>query len=156
DLLDDNPLCEAIIASTSELHFDRRVPARVVRTLAHGILRDPPLARRVAASVLTRVWRMKADLIAARSRVSKLSFFVHDFMDACRLEGIGSTRVPSWQSLSMGQSRCAYTMPSATPSFSSGDQFWDPLSGQITSGQPTGTFGQPVPMPVVKVTPSRQ
>src|SRR5262249_16200891 len=32
-----------------------------------------------------------------------------------------------------------------------GDQFWDPLSGQITSGQPTGTFGQPVPMPVVKL-----
>src|SRR5262249_59805187 len=61
---------------------------------------------------------MKADLIAARGRVSKLSCFVHDLMDACQLERIGSTRVPSWQSLSMGQSRCAYTMPSATPSFS--------------------------------------
>jgi MoaA/NifB/PqqE/SkfB family radical SAM enzyme len=152
DLLDDKPLCEAIIASTSELHFDRRVPARVVRTLARGILRDPPLARRVAASALTRVWRMKADLIAARGRVSKLSFFVHDFMDACRLErdridACAFMAVTQHGPISMclhNAKRDAFILSPVELRGPHGHQFWDPLSGQITSGQPTGTFGQPL------------
>jgi len=47
---------------------------------AHGV---PMLA---AFFVANSTWQMRRDLITARGRVSKVSFFIHNFMDACRLE----------------------------------------------------------------------
>ena len=55
------------------------------------------------------VWRLRADLFAARGRVHKLTFFTHNFMDACQLD---ADRVDACVFMAMTQdgplSMCAY------------------------------------------------
>jgi molybdenum cofactor biosynthesis enzyme MoaA len=149
DLLDDKPLCEEILARTSELQIDRRNPGSVLRTFARGVLSDPHLAQRVTGSLLRRLWRMKADLIAARGRVSKLSFFIHNFMDACELEGdridacvfMAATQHGPVSMCLHNAKRDEFILRAVNLGGRGADQFWDPLSGQLTTAEPTEAPG---------------
>jgi 7,8-dihydro-6-hydroxymethylpterin dimethyltransferase len=149
DLLDDKPLCEEFIARTSDLQFDRRNPGSVLRTFVRGVLRDPHLARRVAGSLLHKVWRMKADLITARGRVTKLSFFIHNFMDACELEGeridacvfMAATQHGPVSMCLHNAKRDEFILRAVKLGGRGADQFWDPLSGQVTTAESTGAPG---------------
>jgi hypothetical protein len=54
--------------------------------LLKGVLTSPRSTLRGAVWLSRKIWRGGADLVRARGRVDKLSFFIHDFMDACQLE----------------------------------------------------------------------
>lgn len=61
----------------------------VMRLLYHygvALVRQPRWWPHVLRYVLALLWRIKKDLIKARGRVHKLSFFVQNFMDAKHLE----------------------------------------------------------------------
>ena len=49
-------------------------------------LGSPGLALRAAGWLARLLWRAKLDLLRARGRVRKISFFLHNFMDAGGLE----------------------------------------------------------------------
>lgn len=55
-------------------------------TVARYLLTHPGVFAGVATRFTHFAWRQRRDLIAARGRIHKLSFFVHDFMDAARLD----------------------------------------------------------------------
>ncbi len=85
NMLDAAPFSERLLQAPGRYDFDRRrgEPAwKFLRELlAHPADWAPALA------YLGRLlWRMKADLFKARGRVHKLSFFIHNFMDAAELE----------------------------------------------------------------------
>lgn len=86
DFFNDPQFVHEVLDSTAHLSVNRADKWALGKTLAGYLLRHP----RQLAGVLKRVaqfaWRTRADLIAARGRVKKISFFVHNFMDASTLD----------------------------------------------------------------------
>jgi tetraether lipid synthase len=138
-LLDDKALFNRILAQTAQLQFDRQRRSAAVRTFVRGIRKNPRLTLRAALWLIRKLWRAKADLFRARGRVDKLSFFIHNFMDACSLE---SDRIDACIfSAATGEGPISMCLHNAKRDAfvlhrvrlnGAGDRFWDPLSGQIT------------------------
>jgi len=86
DLLDDPAVVAAILEAMGTAPFDRARPARRARQLIARVLARPRLAMRILPWAAAKLWAMRRDLAAARFRADKLTFFIHDFMDAAALE----------------------------------------------------------------------
>jgi pyruvate-formate lyase-activating enzyme len=86
DLLDDQALMGEVHDASTALIFDRRRPYRAVATLARWVAKQPWLWRRGLGWAARKLWVMRRDLVRGRGRVHKLSFVIHNFMDACALE----------------------------------------------------------------------
>jgi molybdenum cofactor biosynthesis enzyme MoaA len=142
DMLDDQRLFADILAHTAMLQFDRQSSAKAVATFVRGMLSSPSLTLRGAAWLLRKAWQARGDLLRSRGRVHKLSFFIHDFMDACnlerdRLEACVFSAATGEGPISMclhNAKRDAFILRPLQIG-ARGDRFWDPLSG-ATSPQP--------------------
>src|SRR5207245_1276639 len=144
DVLDHPVLFQRILRRTAHLAFDRRSRARVVRTFVAGLLANPALWPSAAGWLCRKAWKAKSDLIAARGRVHKLSFFIHNFMDACRLE---RERIDSCIFMAATQDgpismclhnakRDAFILAPVRLSGSGDERYWDPVTG-TTADSPT-------------------
>ena len=140
DALDDRRLLEAILQRMPLLSLDRRSRSKVIATFVKGILCSPDLSAKAVNWLFRKAWQARADLWAARGRVNKLSFVIHNFMDACRLE---RDRLDSCAFMAMTQcgpismclhnaKRDAFILAPIRLSASEGEHFWDPVSGQVT------------------------
>jgi hypothetical protein len=140
DALDDRRFLEATLERMPPLSLDRRSRSKVMGTFVKGILSRPDLSAKAARWLLQKAWQARSDLWAARGRVRKLSFIIHNFMDACRLE---RDRVEACAFMAMTQcgpismclhnaKRDAFILAPIRLSTSEGERFWDPLSGQVT------------------------
>jgi molybdenum cofactor biosynthesis enzyme MoaA len=143
DVLDDKRLFNDILAQTVQLQFDRQSRSAAVRTFVRGILKNPRLTLRGVYWLIRKLWQAKADLLRARGRVDKLSFFIHNFMDARSLE---RERIDACIfSAATGDGPISMCLHNAKRDAfvlrhvrlnGTGHRFWDPLSGQITA-EPT-------------------
>jgi uncharacterized radical SAM superfamily Fe-S cluster-containing enzyme len=140
DALDDGRFLEAILERMPTLSLDRRSRSKVIRTFVKGILSRPDLSAKAARWLFQKAWQARSDLWAARGRVNKLSFVIHNFMDACRLE---RDRVEACAFMAMTQrgpismclhnaKRDAFILAPIRLDTSDGERFWDPVSGQVT------------------------
>jgi pyruvate-formate lyase-activating enzyme len=86
DLNDDPAFFNRFLTDFQHVMLDRRYPRQAAWALAKEALRDPAWIGRTLRFFLPKVWKMRRDLVAARGRVHKLSFFVQNFMDASALE----------------------------------------------------------------------
>src|SRR5216684_7802282 len=152
DALDDRRSLEALLERMPLLGFDRRSRTKVVSTFLKGILSDPYLSFRAVGWLVRKAWQARADLWAARGRVNKLSFLIHNFMDACRLE---RDRVDACTFMAMTQhgpismclhnaKRDAFVLAPIRLSSRDGERVWNPLSGQVTE-KPAPTHRMPQP-----------
>ena len=140
DLLDDGALFHDVLEHTAHLPFDRRGRFSAVATLARSVLTSPRLTLRCAVWMLRKLWQAKADLLAARGRIDKLSFFIHNFMDACsleadRIDACVFTTATNTGPIAMclhNAKRDAFVLRPVALGGSEGDRFWHPLSGEIT------------------------
>jgi hypothetical protein len=87
---------------------------------------------------------MRRDLVAARGRVNKLSFFVHNFMDACRLEKdrieacvfMAATQDGPISMCLHNAKRDAFFLDPLRLERADGAWYWDPVSGELTRRKP--------------------
>lgn len=86
DLYGDGDALATILETTAGIQFDRQHRGRAVLALAKGLARRPGGTLRLVPWALGRLWAMRRDLVAARGRAHKLSFFIHNFMDAEHLD----------------------------------------------------------------------
>lgn len=86
DFYDDRAFFARLLDATTDLQFDRRSRRRALLAAAGWLLSHPWFAGPGLRWLGGKLWRMRRNLVAARGRVGKISFFVHDFMDAARLE----------------------------------------------------------------------
>jgi molybdenum cofactor biosynthesis enzyme MoaA len=82
DLFGEDEALATILDATAGIQFDRQHRGRALAGLARGLARRPGATLRLLPWAARRLWAMRRDLLAARGRVHKLSFFIHDFMDA--------------------------------------------------------------------------
>jgi len=152
DALDDRRSLEALLKRMPLLSFDRRSRSKVIATFVKGILTSPYLSFKAAGWLLRKAWQAKSDLWAARGRVNKLSFVIHNFMDACRLE---RDRVDACAFMAMtgrgpismclhNAKRDAFILALVRLSGPEGDCFWTPLSGEPME-KSAGTHRPPNP-----------
>jgi hypothetical protein len=129
----------AILARIPLFSFDRRSWSKVMGTFVKGILSRPELSAKAAGWLLRKAWQARSDLWATRGRVSKLSFVIHNFMDACGLE---RDRIDACAFMAMTQcgpismclhnaKRDAFILAPIRLRTSDGEPFWDPMSGQV-------------------------
>jgi hypothetical protein len=96
---------------------------------------------------------MRCDLIAAHGRVTKLSFFIHDFMGACQLEKeridacifmVATAEGPLSMCLHNAKRDSLVLKPIRTPT-ADGEQFWNPVTGLLQSDPRSGAL-PPLPL----------
>ena len=86
DFFNDPDFVREIVDSSADLRIDRASRYRVWWSVARYFFAHPRILVRAAARFARLVWYQRADVIAARGRVGKISFFVHNFMDASQLD----------------------------------------------------------------------
>ncbi len=85
-LLDDPDFTAEVLARTAGQIFDRHDRRRLLRAGLQLAVRHPDLWPRAVRFGALKLWQLRHGLWRARGRVQKLSFYVHAFMDADRLE----------------------------------------------------------------------
>ncbi len=86
-IIEDGELFSEFVADFAGSHRDRRQgAARIVLGYLSGALKRPIWLGRGAGFIAQRLWRARSDLLAARGRVRRLSFFIQNFMDTTDLD----------------------------------------------------------------------
>ena len=86
DAFADAAFIQRFMRETATLRIERGTPAKALRSLLVATLSRPALALATLRWLLAQAWRLRADLLAARGRVHKLTLFTHNFMDARQLD----------------------------------------------------------------------
>jgi 7,8-dihydro-6-hydroxymethylpterin dimethyltransferase len=141
DAFADTAFVARFMRETVDLAIERGTVVRGALSLVRAALARPRLAAASLRWAAALAWRLRADLLAARGRVHKLTFFTHNFMDATALD---RERIDACVFMAMTQhgpiSMCAYNarrdhyllQPIATP-----QGVWQPLAGRGVGGEIT-------------------
>ncbi len=86
DAFEDAAFVSRFMRDTAHLRIDRGTPWRAFRSLLGAALRRPAQSLAAMRWAARFAWKARRDLLAARGRVHKLTFFTHNFMDACSLQ----------------------------------------------------------------------
>ncbi len=85
DFFNDPVFVRHILDSSAHLTVNRANKAEVLKTSIGYFLNNPGVFLGVVRRFASLVWRERRDFIAARGKVGKISFFVHNFMDSSAL-----------------------------------------------------------------------
>ncbi|MGE8452519.1 MAG: radical SAM protein, partial [Pseudomonadales bacterium] len=86
DAFDDVHFVATVQAATAAMALDRTHPTATARWLALWLCGHPSLCVPVARWLVRKAWVMRRDLVRSRGEVHTLSFLIHNFMDATKLE----------------------------------------------------------------------
>ena len=85
DLLTDRALYERFLEEFRHVSFDRREVKATARRVLAAALRSPFWLSRGGMFLLRKLWAVRRGLLR-RGRVGKMTFFIHNFMDAGHLD----------------------------------------------------------------------
>ncbi len=86
DFFNDPGFVREVLATSSHLTVNRADRRALWKTAAQFFLGNPAVFWGVARRLAALAWRERRDFMAARGRVGKISFFVHNFMDSSALD----------------------------------------------------------------------
>jgi 7,8-dihydro-6-hydroxymethylpterin dimethyltransferase len=86
DINVDRALTAKVLTHLGDRNFPRTDKRAAGRAVAHLLVTHPDLWWAGLKAVLGFAWRARRALLATRGKVHKLSFFVHNFMDARHIE----------------------------------------------------------------------
>ena len=144
DFFSDPDLVRDILESSAHLAVDRANKKRLWKTVGIYFLDHPMIFLGVIARFARLAWRERRELVAARGKIGKLSFFVHNFMDSSRLQ---KDRCDACSFMVMTpegpMSMCVhnakrddYLLVSAKVNHSSKLMYFNPVTGQLEDRMP--------------------
>lgn len=86
DFFRDAGFVQEVLAASAEVNIDRANRRRLAHTIASYLARHPGHAWGVLKRVAKLVWNIRHDILSRPLQIGKLSFFVHNFMDASTLD----------------------------------------------------------------------
>ena len=86
DAFDDEAFIRRFMRETAGVVIERGTPWRAARSLLAAVAVRPRLAIASLRWMLRMAWRQRRVLCRSRGQVHKLTFFTHNFMDACALD----------------------------------------------------------------------
>ncbi len=87
DFFNDPAFVQEFLQRSDKVFFDRAHRRRMLEKMAGFLLANPRMLSGFASRAARLAWAQRKDLIAARGKVGKLSFHIHNFMDAQHLDG---------------------------------------------------------------------
>ncbi|MFM9879422.1 MAG: radical SAM protein [Burkholderiaceae bacterium] len=109
DVFADSAFVQRFMRETANLHFPRSSRGKGLRALLAAGFSRPRLALHSLRWLARQLWLARSDLWSARGKAYKLTFFTHNFMDACQLQ---QERLDACVFMAMTQdgplSMCAY------------------------------------------------
>jgi hypothetical protein len=86
NLFEATPFVQKLFERTRNCSLDSRYPFQSALSVVAALLATPSLWAGLAGYVGRKLWEMAGALIKSGGRVHKLSFFIHNFMDAAGLD----------------------------------------------------------------------
>lgn len=86
DVITNQPLYERFLEEFRHVSFDRREVTATARRFLWGAFRNPYWAARGGAFLLRKLWDVRRELVKARGRIGKITFFIQNFMPARDLD----------------------------------------------------------------------
>lgn len=86
DFFNDPGFVSEVLATSAHLVIKRADKRALWKTIARYLANNPRIFWGLSRRLAALVWRERRDYIAARGKIGKLSFFVHNFMDSSQLE----------------------------------------------------------------------
>jgi hypothetical protein len=138
DFYDDPGFSRALLNATADVAFARTDRRAAIRAAWGAFFKARHLWWHGARWLARKLWTAKWDLWAARGRVHKLSFVIHNFMSACQLEHdrlhacvfmVASPDGPISMCLHNAK-RDDYILRPIAVQAADGEGLWDPLSGE--------------------------
>ncbi|MEM8988730.1 MAG: radical SAM protein, partial [Pseudomonadota bacterium] len=85
-LFDAPRLFADLFEAAETVRLDRHNPLRTALSVASLALRRPGLVARTAGFGARKAWALRRGLVRSRGQVKKLTYYIHNFMDAAALE----------------------------------------------------------------------
>ena len=86
DILSNQTLYERFLEELKDVPFDRRDVRATAGRVLGALLRTPYWATRGSVFLLRKLWPVRRELLAARGKTGKITFFIQNFMDADALD----------------------------------------------------------------------
>lgn len=86
DFFRDADFVQELLDASAQLGIDRANKRKLARTIAAYLLRHPGHAWGIMTRLAGLAWNIRREIVSRPLRIGKLSFFVHDFMDASALD----------------------------------------------------------------------
>lgn len=139
DIWDHADFLIDVLDATKDVTFDRKNIWNTVTGVIGEVVKNKHFILPGLKFVASHFWRMKWDLIKSGFKVNKISFFIHNFMDACkleeeRIEGCVFMVATKDGPLSMcmhNAKRDEYILAPVTMKSAKGDKIWNPLTGDF-------------------------
>ena len=130
-----------LLNRSSGIHFSRTSTFQAIKAALHLFASNPDLWLRGLRWLGHLAWAMKWDIIKAKGKVNKISFFMHNFMDACKLERdrihscifMTATGEGPMSMCLFNAKRDHYILAPQKIATVDGDTIWHPLTGNFTS-----------------------
>ena len=144
DLCADHDFVTRVYAAIADVQFDRRSKLASAVAFARAVLSTPGLRAGVISRALKFARQHRADLVASRGNVGKISFFIHSFMDARsldreRCDACSFMVMTPEGPISMcvhNAKRDDYLLQPARIETGQMIRFWNPVSGAVTADSP--------------------
>jgi 7,8-dihydro-6-hydroxymethylpterin dimethyltransferase len=138
DLFRNGDFIARVMRETADLRIDRTSAWRAAQSVVREIVKRPRLALQGIGAAAEVAWRARADLhrtLGAAGGVQKISYFIHNFMDASALEQdrldtcvfMAATQVGPVPMCEYNANRDAYLLRTLT--MKDGSQ-WQPVAGR--------------------------
>jgi len=145
DLYNEQRALAAMLSATAGVQFDRQSRGRALAALAGALLRRPAATASLVPWAARKAWAMRRDLWASRGRAHKLSFFIHNFMDACHLDRerigacvfmVATADGPISMCLHNAKRDAFLLEPVELGPEAGAARWWDPLTGALSAAKP--------------------
>jgi 7,8-dihydro-6-hydroxymethylpterin dimethyltransferase len=144
DLMDEPGFIAAFLDSTAHLTFDRTNRKAVMSTLFDWAIKNPRMLTSGLGWTSKKLWNMKADMVKAKGKVNKLTFFIHNFMDACHLDKqridacvfMVATRDGPISMCLHNAKRDQYLLQPIEVKAENKLRFWNPVTGKLQDSLP--------------------
>ena len=158
NLFEESGFFAAVFARTAGMMLDRRNKWRALGALLRALLANPALWPGGLSWLARKSREMGSDVLRARGRVNKLSFFIHNFMDADQLDRERCRTCVFMVAGADGPiSMCVFNarrdaeilrpLPQVT-----GNGLWYPLTEPVVAPSPVGN---PPPLPIAAHRPPK-
>lgn len=86
DVYDDPVFVAKVLEATKDVALSRNDRLNAIKTACIALLKTTSIWAGALRWFFRILWAAKFDLWAAKGKIEKLSFYIHNFMDACHLE----------------------------------------------------------------------
>ncbi len=139
DIWDDPDFLIEVLDVTKDVEFSRTDKMKTIKGVVKQVAKNTHLILPGLRFLFRNMWKMKWDLIQTGFKVNKLTFFIHNFMDACkleeeRLEGCVFMVATKDGPLSMcmhNAKRDEYILAPVAMKSDEGEKLWNPLTGGL-------------------------